>query len=111
MSKAKDPDSHRSALTYEDAGVNIDAGADVVARIKDMARETFTPETLSDVGSFGALYDAGFPGVSRPTLVSSADGVGTKLKLAFLAGKHGTVGEDLVNHCVNDILVQGARPL
>ncbi|MCH7878764.1 MAG: phosphoribosylformylglycinamidine cyclo-ligase [candidate division Zixibacteria bacterium] len=99
------------ALTYASSGVDIEAGAEVVSRIKDMARTTFTKETLSDIGSFGALFDASFPGLEKPTLVSSADGVGTKLKLAFATGKHHTVGEDLVNHCINDILVQGARPL
>src|SRR5215469_15094312 len=74
-----------------------------------MARQTFTRGVLSDIGSFGASYR--IAGLRRPVLVSSADGVGTKLKIAFLTGRHDTVGEDLVNHCVNDIAVQGAVPL
>ncbi len=111
MPEKKEPVVKSESLTYADSGVNIEAGDEVVSKIKEMARATFTPETLSDIGSFGALYDASFPGLSNPTLVSSADGVGTKLKLAFATGKHHTVGEDLVNHCINDILVQGARPL
>ncbi len=105
----KKPNS--KSLNYADSGVDISAGEEVVSRIKKMARGTFTPQTLSDIGSFGAMFSADFGGLSRPALVSSADGVGTKLKLAFMTGKHDTVGEDLVNHCVNDILVQGARPL
>src|SRR6516165_1251691 len=74
-----------------------------------MARQTFTRGVLSDIGSFGASYQ--LAGLRRPVLVSSADGVGTKLKVAFLTGRHDTVGQDLVNHCVNDIAVQGATPL
>ncbi|HSG99801.1 MAG TPA: phosphoribosylformylglycinamidine cyclo-ligase [candidate division Zixibacteria bacterium] len=110
MSTADDPKT-AAGLTYESAGVSISAGEEVVSRIKDLARSTFTPDTLSDIGAFGALYRANFPATKSPALVSSADGVGTKLKIAFLTGKHTTVGEDLVNHCINDILVQGARPL
>jgi phosphoribosylformylglycinamidine cyclo-ligase len=90
--------------------VDIEAGNEVVRRIKGLARRTFTPGVLSDIGSFGGLYDLG-PGGGGPVLVASADGVGTKLKVAFLANRHDTVGADLVNHCVNDIVVQGARPL
>jgi phosphoribosylformylglycinamidine cyclo-ligase len=75
-----------------------------------LVRSTATADTLSELGSFGGLYRVP-RGVARPVLVASTDGVGTKLKVAFLSGRHGTVGEDLVNHCVNDILVQGARPL
>src|SRR4051794_415182 len=78
--------------------------------VAELVRSTATPDTLSELGSFGGLYRV--PADARhPVLVASTDGVGTKLKLAFLTGRHGTVGEDLVNHCVNDILVQGARPL
>ncbi len=106
-----DNKSDKKSLTYADSGVDISAGEQVVSRIKKMARDTFTPETLSDIGSFGAMFKADFGAMANPALVSSADGVGTKLKLAFMTGKHDTVGEDLVNHCVNDILVQGARPL
>ncbi len=98
-------------ITYSDAGVSIDAANVAVERIKRMARSTFNAQTLSDIGSFGGMFDAAFPGLIAPVLVASADGVGTKLKVAFMTGKHDTVGRDLVNHCVNDILVQGARPL
>ncbi len=102
---------HRDRLSYAAAGVDIDAGELAVDRIRRAARETFTPNVLSDIGAFGGMYrlDAERPG--ETVLVASADGVGTKLKLAFMTGRHDTVGEDLVNHCVNDILVQGARPL
>ena len=93
--------------TTADAGVDIDAGNDVVRRIKALARGTYTPGVLSGVGSFGGLF-ALDPSVPDPVLVASADGVGTKLKVAFMAGVHDTIGVDLVNHCVNDILVQGA---
>ena len=101
----------RSALDYRSAGVDIDAGAETVRRIRALARGTFTRGVLSEIGSFGGLFRPDLTGLSDPVLVSSADGVGTKLKVAFLAGRHDTVGGDLVNHCVNDILVQGAAPL
>ena len=98
-------------MDYKTAGVNIDAGNEAVRRIRGLARSTFTEGVLSDIGSFGGLFRIE-PGRFRETvLVSSADGVGTKLKLAFLTDRHSTVGIDLVNHCVNDILVQGAEPL
>ena len=98
-------------MDYKTAGVNIDAGNEAVRRIRGLARSTFTEGVLSDIGSFGGLFRIE-PGRFRETvLVSSADGVGTKLKLAFLTDRHATVGIDLVNHCVNDILVQGAEPL
>ena len=96
-------------MRYRDAGVNIDEADRAVAAIRKMARGTFTRGVLSEIGSFGASFQLG--GFRKPVLVSSADGVGTKLKVAFLTGRHDTVGEDLVNHCVNDIAVQGARPL
>ena len=96
-------------LRYRDAGVDIDEADRAVSSIKKLARRTFTPGVLTDIGSFGASYQ--LSGLRRPVLVSSADGVGTKLKIAFLTGRHDTVGEDLVNHCVNDIAVQGAVPL
>ena len=96
-------------VRYRDAGVNIDEGSRAVAAIKKMAHSTFTRGVLTDIGGFGACYQVS--GFRRPVLVSSADGVGTKLKVAFLTGRHDTVGEDLVNHCVNDIAVQGAVPL
>jgi len=98
-------------MDYKSTGVDIDAGNEVVSRIRELARGTFTPGVLSDIGSFGGLFRPDLSAVADPVLVSSADGVGTKLKIAFLAGRHGTVGVDLVNHCVNDILAQGARPL
>jgi phosphoribosylformylglycinamidine cyclo-ligase len=98
-------------ITYSDAGVDIDAATRATDKIKELARRTFNERTLSEIGSFGGMFDGAFPGLKQPVLVASADGVGTKLKIAFLAGVHHTVGRDLVNHCVNDILVQGARPL
>ena len=98
-----------AAITYSQAGVSIDEADKAVARIRRMARRTFTPAVLTDIGSFGGGYL--LKGYDEPVLVSSADGVGTKLKLAFLTGRHSTIGEDLVNHCVNDIAVQGAVPL
>src|SRR5687768_8840050 len=98
-------------ISYSDAGVDIDAATRATDRIKELARTTFNQRTLSDIGSFGGMFDGAFPNLSEPVLVASADGVGTKLKIAFAAGVHNTVGRDLVNHCVNDILVQGARPL
>ncbi|KDA54526.1 phosphoribosylaminoimidazole synthetase [Thermoanaerobaculum aquaticum] len=100
-----------NGLTYKNAGVDIDAQDQALARIKELARATFTPGVLSEIGSFGGLFTLQPENPEAPVLVASADGVGTKLKVAQMAGKHHTVGEDLVNHCVNDILVQGARPL
>jgi phosphoribosylformylglycinamidine cyclo-ligase len=96
---------------YRSAGVDIDAGNETVRRIKSLARSTFTSGVLSEIGSFGGLFALDRETYREPVLVSSADGVGTKLKVAFMTGRHNTVGADLVNHCVNDILVQGARPL
>jgi phosphoribosylformylglycinamidine cyclo-ligase len=101
--------AQQKQVRYRDAGVNIDEADRVVASIKKLARGTFTPGVLTDIGSFGAMFQ--LAGFRKPVLVSSADGVGTKLKIAFATGRHETVGEDLVNHCVNDIAVQGARPL
>ncbi len=99
-------------LTYRDAGVDIDAANEALQRMRVHVRSTFTPGVLTDVGSFGGMYSlAAFSAMANPVLVSSIDGVGTKLKVAILVGKHDTIGSDLVNHCVNDILVQGARPL
>ena len=99
------------SITYSDAGVSIDAANAAVEKIKRLARSTFDMRTLSEIGSFGGMFDGAFPGMTAPVLVASADGVGTKLKVAFMTGVHDTVGRDLVNHCTNDILVQGARPL
>ena len=99
----------KNQISYKDAGVNIDEADSAVSRIKRLARGTFTPGVLTDIGSFGAAFQ--LKGWKAPVLISSADGVGTKLKIAFQSGRHNTVGEDLVNHCVNDIAVQGAIPL
>src|ERR671913_865550 len=99
------------SITYSDAGVDIDAANRAVERIRVLARGTFNSRTLSEIGSFGGMFDGAFPGMKAPVLVASADGVGTKLKVAFMTNVHDTVGRDLVNHCTNDILVQGARPL
>lgn len=98
-------------MDYKQSGVDVDAGNEVVRRIRTVAQRTFTPGVLSDIGSFGGLFDLARAGIVDPVLVSSADGVGTKLRVAFMTGIHDTIGVDLVNHCVNDILVQGARPL
>ncbi|MEX2261579.1 MAG: phosphoribosylformylglycinamidine cyclo-ligase [Bryobacteraceae bacterium] len=97
------------AIRYRDAGVNIDEADRTVSAIRNLARRTFGKGVLTDIGSFGACYD--LSGWKRPVLISSADGVGTKLKVAFETGRHDTIGADLVNHCVNDIAVQGAIPL
>src|SRR6187455_1635515 len=97
-------------MDYKSSGVDIDAGNETVRRIKSLARATFTPGVLSEIGSFGGLFTMG-TSWRDPVLVSSADGVGTKLKIAFMTGRHNTIGADLVNHCINDILVQGATPL
>ena len=98
-------------MDYKSSGVDIDAGTEVVERVKRLAKSTFTDGVLSDIGAFGGLFRPELGDMKEPVLVASADGVGTKLKVAFDAGKHKTVGLDLVNHCVNDILVQGARPI
>jgi phosphoribosylformylglycinamidine cyclo-ligase len=98
-------------LTYRDAGVNIDAAEELLRRLRPLIRSTFTPAVLSDIGHFGGFYDARFPAYEHPVLVASTDGVGTKVLLATRLGIHSTVGQDLVNHCVNDILCCGARPL
>ncbi len=99
----------RKRIGYKQAGVDIDEADRAVDLIRRHARSTFTPAVLTDIGSFGAGFR--LAGFKKPVLISSADGVGTKLKLAFLTGRHNTIGEDLVNHCVNDIAVQGAEPL
>jgi len=98
-------------ITYRDAGVDIDAMNETVGRIKDAVRSTYNANVLTDVGSFGGMFRLGDQGMRDPVLVSSIDSVGTKVKIATMMGRHESVGKDLVNHCVNDILVQGARPI
>lgn len=96
---------------YARAGVDVDLGNSLKDSLPALVRQTHGPRVLGGIGGFGGLFRAAFPGMKDPVLVASMDGVGTKLKIAVLAGRHGTVGEDLVNHCVNDIAVMGARPL
>ncbi|QHN05269.1 phosphoribosylformylglycinamidine cyclo-ligase [Granulicella sp. WH15] len=100
-----------ATVSYADAGVDITAGDRAKQRIKMLARKTFNKQVLSEIGGFGGLFALDLAKYPEPVLVSSADGVGTKLKVAFELGIHHTVGADLVNHCVNDIAVQGATPL
>ena len=97
--------------TYKEAGVDVEAGDEAVDRIRPMVRETFTPGVLADIGAFGSFFELDVGDMDRPVLVSSIDGVGTKVKVAARARRYDTVGQDLVNHCVNDIAVCGARPL
>lgn len=97
--------------TYKQSGVDIEAGEKTVERIKSLVRSTFNENVLSDLGLFGGFYDGRFKEYEHPVLISSTDGVGTKLKIAFLMNKHDTIGQCLVNHCVNDILTAGAKPL
>jgi len=97
--------------TYKGAGVDIDAGNEAVLRMKEYIKSTFTPGVLTEIGTFGGMYELNLSEVERPVLVSSIDSVGTKLKVAFMMNRHDTIGHDLVNHCINDILVQGAKPL
>ena len=96
---------------YAAAGVDVDLGNQVKSRIHGMVKGTHGPEVLGKVGGFGGLFKPDFRGMKNPVLVSSVDGVGTKLKIAFATGRHDTVGQDLVNHCINDIAVIGAKPL
>jgi phosphoribosylformylglycinamidine cyclo-ligase len=107
----KNPTSAGAPVTYADAGVDIDRANRTKQRIKYLAHKTFTRGVLSDIGGFGGLFAVDKTKYVDPVLVSSVDGVGTKLKIAFAMGLHSTVGADLVNHCVNDIAVQGAAPL
>jgi phosphoribosylformylglycinamidine cyclo-ligase len=102
---------HSKGLSYRDAGVDIDAATEAFSQIKTFVNRTFDDRVLRDIGTFGAMYQLDVSAMKEPVLVSSVDGVGTKLKLAFMTGKHDTVGVDLVSHCVNDILVQGAKPI
>lgn len=96
---------------YKAAGVDIEAGNEAVFRMKQYVQSTFSPHVLTDIGSFGGMFRFNFPDMTDPVLVSSIDGVGTKVKIAAMMGKYDTIGADLVNHCIDDILVQGARPL
>jgi phosphoribosylformylglycinamidine cyclo-ligase len=103
--------SKKKGLSYKEAGVDIDAASEALGQVKTLVQRTFDDNVLKNIGSFGAMYNFDPSGMDEPVLVSSVDGVGTKLKLAFMTGKHDTIGIDLVSHCVNDILVQGARPI
>src|SRR5256884_4406891 len=96
---------------YARAGVDVDLGNKLKRRIQSLVRKTHGPEVLGKIGGFGGLFAPNFRGMRQPVFVASVDGVGTKLKIAFATNKHDTVGADLVNHCVNDIAVLGARPL
>ncbi|HEV7506697.1 MAG TPA: phosphoribosylformylglycinamidine cyclo-ligase [Thermoanaerobaculia bacterium] len=102
---------NRPKSAYAAAGVDIDAQEKGLARVKKLAKSTFTPGVLSEIGSFGGLFRPDLQGMTEPVLVASADGVGTKLVVAKMVGDYSSVGRDLVNHCVNDILMQGAEPL
>jgi phosphoribosylformylglycinamidine cyclo-ligase len=99
------------SYTYRRAGVDIDAANTATARIKKLARTTFNENVISEIGGFGGMFNGIFSDIREPVLVSSCDGVGTKLKVAFAMNVHNTIGYDLVGHCINDILVQGAKPL
>src|SRR5439155_2075543 len=101
----------KSIKAYARAGVDVDLGNRMKSKIHARVKVTHGPEVLGKIGGFGGLFKPNFTGMREPVLVSSVDGVGTKLKLAFAMNQHDTVGQDLVNHCVNDIAVIGARPL
>ncbi|NET32099.1 MAG: phosphoribosylformylglycinamidine cyclo-ligase [Cyanothece sp. SIO1E1] len=101
----------KKSITYKDAGVDIKAGEELVNSIKGMVKETHTDAVLSNIGGFGGFFRPDLTGFKKPVFVSSVDGVGTKLIVAFKAGKYDTVGQCLVNHCINDIAVCGATPL
>jgi phosphoribosylformylglycinamidine cyclo-ligase len=105
------PSSDVMKKAYARAGVDVDLGNKLKRRIQSLVSKTYRPEVLGKIGGFGGLFVPAFRGMREPVLVASVDGVGTKLKIAFMANKHDTVGTDLVNHCVNDIAVLGARPL
>jgi len=104
-------EKQKKGITYADSGVDIKAGEEAVDRIKRLAAATFDSQVLTGLGAFGGFFKPNLTGIAKPVFISSTDSVGTKVKLAFMTGKHDTVGEDLVNHCVNDILVHGARGL
>jgi len=101
----------KKPLTYADAGVDIDKANKLVSIIKNIVKETYTPGVMGEIGGFGGLFSINTDSLKEPVLVSSTDGVGTKLKIAFMTGNHDTIGIDLVAMCINDIIVQGAKPL
>ncbi|MGM0506950.1 MAG: phosphoribosylformylglycinamidine cyclo-ligase [Bacteroidota bacterium] len=103
--------SQKKPVTYKESGVDIKAGEELISSIKGMVKETHDARVLSNIGGFGGLYEPDLSSFSEPVFVSSVDGVGTKLIVAFKAGRYDTVGQDLVNHCINDIAVCGAIPL
>nr|WP_245550391.1 phosphoribosylformylglycinamidine cyclo-ligase [Gracilimonas tropica] len=103
--------SNKKPMTYKDSGVDIKAGEEMVESIKGVVKDTHGPEVLSNIGGFGGFFRPDLGSYQKPVFVSSVDGVGTKLIVAFKAGRYNTVGQDLVNHCVNDIAVCGAKPL
>ncbi len=105
------PKPSKPVKAYTSAGVDVDLGNKVKRGIQRQVRSTHGPEVLGKIGGFGGLFAPDLTGMSEPVLVSSVDGVGTKLKVAFLTGRHDTIGQDLVNHCINDIAVIGAKPL
>ena len=111
LPKSKQKPATPSKKAYAQAGVDVDLGNAVKSRIHDTVKSTHGPEVLGKIGGFGGLFSASFPKMKEPVLVSSVDGVGTKLKVAFAMNRHDTVGQDLVNHCIDDIAVLGARPL
>jgi phosphoribosylformylglycinamidine cyclo-ligase len=111
MGQEKENGSMNGGLTYRDAGVDIDAQDEALDAVKELMRSAKTKGVLSELGSFGGLFAPDLSGIATPVLVASSDGIGTKLRVAFLTGIHNSTGRDLVNHCVNDILVQGAEPL
>ena len=108
---ARAPSGSKKRKAYARAGVDVDLGNKLKRRIQSLVRQTHGPQVLGKIGGFGGLFRVNFAGIREPVLVSSTDSVGTKLKIAFALDKHDTVGADLVNHCVNDIAVVGARPL
>ena len=101
----------KKKISYKDSGVDIDKADKAKKKIKSLVKTTFGPQVLSELGTFGGFFSLDKRKYKNPVLVSSVDSVGTKLKVAFMMNKHDTVGEDIVNHCVNDILVHGAKPL
>jgi len=101
----------KKSISYKDSGVDINAADKAIVQIKRLVKATYNKSVLNELGAFGGFFSGDFQGLKKPVMISSADGVGTKLKLAFMTGIHDTVGQDLVNHCTDDILVHGAKPL